>query len=721
MHVLFPSVSFTQKRKSRLFSVLAIVALLAASSPAPARAAESSLGDAVAVWHLADLKDAAGKDSCLTRQGDAQVGVALAGAEQTASLVRGGDGRVAELAGGYLLAGQGAGGELNLTGKAMTLCVRVRAPGGTWGGTIFSKHGGHRKLVYNLFSREKDSRVAFELGSDEVAGMHQVQTKLDDVGPDKWHDVVVRFDRQFLQLFVDGNLRDQETAVSTLREGNTEPCLIGAEAHGGKVRTQVAFRGLVDHVALWDRALSDAEIARLSGVKQVGDTRPKYYHEKYRPQFHFTARKHWINDPNGLVYYKGTYHLFFQHRPPGRPGAYKDWGHAVSTDLVHWRELPAAGLTPHDTWGGCWSGSAVVDHQNTTGFQTGDETPIIAIPTLGGPARGAKNTQCLAYSLDGGKRFKYYQHNPVLGHIVAQNRDPKVVWYAPTKKWIMALYMDKNDFMLFSSPDMKTWRRIQTITFPGAAECPDFFQLAVDGDAKNKKWVLWAANGTYLIGSFDGNEFTAESKLLKADHGANFYAAQTFSDIPESDVRCVQIAWMRGGRYPGMPFTQQQSFACVLTLRTTPEGVRMFREPVEEIKNIRGQQRNWSGLALKPGDNPLSGILGDLLEIQAEIELGDAKHVGLDIRGHKVQYDVAKNQVTCLRRTGSLTPKAGRFTLHVLVDRTSVEVFGNDGRLSMTSCFLPADDNLGLGVYASGGTAKIVSLKVWELRSIWPK
>ncbi len=505
--------------------------------------------------------------------------------------------------------------------------------------------------------------------------------------------------------------RDEYLAADPLRRGNTVPCLIGAESIDGKIHS--GFRGMVDHVALWKRALSDGEIAELSGVAKL--QYPDIYHETYRPQFHFSARRHWINDPNGLVYYKGEYHLYFQYMPPARPGAYKDWGHAVSTDLVHWTQLPTA-LSPSAKLGGCWSGSAVVDAENTSGFGGSGEQPIVAIVTLGG---AQPNTQCIAYSLDRGRAFTMYEGNPVIGHLVAENRDPKVVWHAPSKRWIMVFYLDKSDFAMFASPDLKHWTRLGTIEVPGSSECPDFFELPVDGNPANTRWVFWTANGKYWIGSFDGHTFHHEGELLQADYGANFYAAQTFSNLPSSDGRRIQIAWMAGGNYPEMPFTQQQSFPCVLTLRTTPDGIRMYREPVKEIKALEGKQYRWEKLALTPGENPLSELSGDLWEIEAEIDPGHATAFGFDIRGHKVQYDVQQGKLLALDRTAPLPLEHGRIKLHVLIDRTSVEVFGNDGRLPMSSCFLPKTEDSSLAMFSVGGTAKVISLTIYSLNSSW--
>ena len=508
--------------------------------------------------------------------------------------------------------------------------------------------------------------------------------------------------------------------MGALRQGNSEPCLIGAESYGGQVKS--GFRGLVDHAALWNRALSDAEIARLSGVAALADKRPQYYGEKYRPQFHFTAQKHWINDPNGLVYYDGVYHLCFQHQPPGRTGAYKDWGHAVSTDLVHWKQLTSA-ITPHKVWGGCWSGSAVVDWNNTTGFQTGKDKPIVVIVTNAGephtPPPSAPNTQCIAYSVDGGETFHILRQES--GARAHRGREPRSQGRVarcheevdhgavPHRQRLWSVRIagpEEVGASLQSDPSRR-------VGMSGPVRTP------VDGNPANKKWVFWGANGRFLLGSFDGRTFKPEGALHRADYGGNFYAAQTWSDIPENDGRRIQIAWMAGGKYPGMPFTQQLSFPTEVTLRTTPDGIEMFRVPVRELQKLHETERKWANVVLKPGDNLFSGLTGELFDIRAEFELGDAKLLGVKVRGEAVQYDVAAKTISCLGKTAPLSPENGRIKLQILVDRTSLEVFANNGRIVLTSCFLPSDENKGLEIYAQGGNAKVVSAEAYPLKSIW--
>jgi len=445
------------------------------------------------------------------------------------------------------------------------------------------------------------------------------------------------------------------------------------------------------------------------------------YNERYRPQFHFTAKQNWLNDPNGLMYYKGEYHLFFQHNPSGVNWGNMTWGHAISKDMVHWNQIENA-IYP-DKLGTIFSGSGVVDWNNTTGFQTGYEKPLICIYTSAGgtsdESKGQPFTQSIAYSNDKGRTWTKYEKNPVLGHIIGSNRDPKVIWHEPTEKWIMTLYLDGNDYALFSSPNLKEWTRLSDINLPNTSECPDIFELSVDGDPNNKKWVFWGANGNHYIGTFDGKIFKAESDLLRTDFGANFYAAQTWSDIPKSDGRRIQIAWMNGGKYPDMPFNQQMTFPVELTLRTTPYGIRLFRKPIKEIENIYQKEYFWQDQILPPKNDILSGIKGDLFNIYAEIELYKSSEVGFVIYGEKVQYNKESKQLSCLGRSALLEPIDNKISLQILVDRTSIEVFGNDGLVSLSSCFLPDLDNENLSIYSLDGEANIILLKVYELKSAW--
>jgi fructan beta-fructosidase len=439
------------------------------------------------------------------------------------------------------------------------------------------------------------------------------------------------------------------------------------------------------------------------------------YHEQYRPQFHFSADKGWLNDPNGLVFYDGEYHLFYQYRADALElSGLTSWGHAVSRDLVHWQQLPVA-LAPDAHDGFIWSGSAVVDWRNTSGFGINGQPPLVAIYTA------AKDpfSQAIAYSSDRGRTWTKYAGNPVLANIANHNRDPHVVWYEPAKLWVMVLFKDVDDrFCLLSSPDLKNWTFLQEVEMPGCGECPDIFPIALDGDAGKTKWVMTAANGHYLVGDFDGQKFVPEGGVRQVDFGQNYYAVQTYSDIPASDGRRIQIAWMRDGKYPGMAFNQQMSFPAELTLRTTEDGPRMFRNPCKEIEVLHGSEHRWNDVTVSPGEVFSAGAVGGLLDIRADVELGSATEVGLNVQGQTVRYDVKGKTLSALGGA-PLAATDGHLRLEVLVDRTSLETFANGGRVSLTSCFLPGTDDGGLTVFAKGGSARVKSMVVYELKSAW--
>ena len=469
---------------------------------------------------------------------------------------------------------------------------------------------------------------------------------------------------------------------------------------------------------------AEGQAVNLSALESISQSNtPKewenLYRERYRPQFHFSSRRGWNNDPNGLVYYKGEYHLFYQHNPYGTRWGNMHWGHAVSKDLVHWAELPDA-LEP-DRLGTIFSGSAVVDLENTGGFQTGNEKVLVCVYTSAGgtsaQSEGQPFTQSIAYSNDRGRNWTKYEGNPVLPNIVGSNRDPRVFWHKPTRKWVMALYLDKNDYGLFSSHDLKNWKMLCKVTMPGASECPDMFELPVDGDPGNTKWVFWGANGSYFLGSFDGQNFLQEGEEQRLNCG-DAYAAQTWGDVPIEDGRKIQIAWLRVN-LPNMPFNQQMTFPCELSLRTTTEGIRLFSTPVKGIEQLRHRAHIWKDLELSPRENLLSGIRGDLFDIRAEFQKREAAEFGFKIRGIRLAYDVGKEQLSCVGKSALLAPAEGKIRLQILVDRTSIEIFGNDGRVALPIGVVFEDDNKSLEIYSKGGITHVDSLEVYELRSAW--
>lgn len=263
---------------------------------------------------------------------------------------------------------------------------------------------------------------------------------------------------------------------------------------------------------------------------------------------------------------------------------------------------------------------------------------------------------------------------------------------------------------------MKKWEYASLID--GFYECPEIFELAVDGDAANRKWVLHAADGDYMIGTFDGKTFTPESGKHRYSYGNCFYASQTFNNVPAGDGRRIQIAWGRV-EMPGMPFNQMMLFPVELTLRTTEEGVQLFAKPVREIERLYGGGRQWKDLSLPMGKNPVPGIEGELFHIRAAFRPGEAKRVGFVIRGVEVTYNANEKRLTCLDKTAPLAPVDGVVRLELLVDRTSIEVFANDGRVYMPMGVIPPDADKSLYIFAEAAPLHVDTLDVHILHSGW--
>jgi fructan beta-fructosidase len=437
------------------------------------------------------------------------------------------------------------------------------------------------------------------------------------------------------------------------------------------------------------------------------------YREPLRPQLRFSAKRGWLNDPNGLVYYKGEYHLFFQHNPYGWDWGNMHWGHAVSKDLVHWQELGDA-LYP-DAMGPMFSGSAVVDRDNTSGLgKEGKPALVLFYTAAGNPA-----VQCLAHSTDG-RAFTKFADNPVVKQFTPGNRDPKVVWHAPTKRWVMVLYVErdrKHTIEFLTSPDLKKWTPRSRIE--GFFECPDLFELPLDGDSKKAKWVLTAASSEYVVGSFDGETFKPETKKQPGHRGRGFYAAQTFSDLPASDSRRVQIGWLQAPS-PGMAFNQCMSVPLSLGLVTTKDGPRLTMNPVKELEKLHGKAHKAGPLTLKPdARNPLAEADVELLELVASLEPDKKTVVEFVIRGIVVRYDSTKQELTVNGHKAPAPLRDGKVDVRVLVDRTATEAFASGGLTYVPMPVIPKADNRGDSVSVTGGDVKFSTLDVFELKSIW--
>ena len=523
--------------------------------------------------------------------------------------------------------------------------------------------------------------------------------------------------RKYISFLISGGDYERDTCVNLLIDAK-----IVKSATGWRSDRLVPeswdvsrFPGKTAQIQIVDHATGDwghinvDKIIQTDNPERLPAVDSPLYRETLRPQFHFTARQWtmdrlnpgpkqegWLNDLNGLIYYDGEYHLFAQRW-------WKCWLHAVSRDLVHWTELePAFWEEQSET--GDQSGTCVVDYHNTSGLSPDSAIP----PMVAFWSRNDNRTQCICYSLDHGRTWQRYAKNPIM---VYPERDPKVFWYAPGNHWVMMLYGD-SQYHIFTSTNLLSWQD-QHHPIPNSFECPDFFELPVDGNTNQMKWVLIQGNGNYSIGSFDGTQFTEETGRYPCDVGPNFYATETWANTDTGDGRRIQAAWMRGSSFPNMPFNQQISFPCELTLHSTPNGLRIFRQPISEIALLHRGQDTWRDRVLKDGELLPLEPSGQLFDIKAEVNIPSGAHLIFNLRG--VQVDLTSKTVASGSNPAMV---AGRIkTLEILVDRASIETFVNEGEISSTRFVLP--DEEGLSVKAEGGTVAIQSLEVYPLNSAW--
>lgn len=475
----------------------------------------------------------------------------------------------------------------------------------------------------------------------------------------------------------------------------------------------------------------------------------------YRPKYHFSPLAHWVNDPNGLVYYKGEYHLFYQYHPGSSVWGPMHWGHAVSTDLINWQHLPIA-LYPDEN-GVIFSGSAVIDWKNTAGF--GKEA-MVAIFTHN---NNDFQSQSLAYSTDCGRTWTKYSGNPVLlpPDGLLDFRDPKVFWYAEgdTGHWVMALAAG-NAIRFYTSRDLIHWKPGGSFgeaygSHDGVWETPDLFKLPVDGSSASR-WVLTVGVGDggpgaksgmqYFVGQFNGETFTSEkpqSAILWLDFGADYYAAQSWSDEPGD--RRLMIGWQNNWQYANVvPTTTWRggfSLPRVLSLKDTNNGIRLFQKPVPEISQLRGLLTRWQNVSVAPNTNLLNDIKGDSFEIIAEFKInpkvdcfGFRARVG-DHNQTTISYNVPQQKVmvdrTCSGQcsfdkgyakafasihSAEMAPVQGNILLHIFLDRSYIEVFGNDGQVTLTDTIFPEVPSLGMVLFAEGDEVIVNALDIYELK-----
>jgi fructan beta-fructosidase len=487
------------------------------------------------------------------------------------------------------------------------------------------------------------------------------------------------------------------------------------------------------------------------------------FSELYRPQFHFSPPSGWMNDPNGMVYHMGEYHLFYQHNPDSTVWGPMHWGHAVSKDMIHWEHLPIA-LYP-DSLGTIFSGSAVVDVDNTSGLGNKDNPAMVAVFTYHqteGEKAGRKDyqTQGMAYSVDKGRTWKKYKQNPVLKNPgIKDFRDPKVVWHQDSKKWVMILAVTDH-VELYGSKDLKSWSKLsefgKTYGAHGSVwECPDLFPLQVNGQ---QKWVMLVSlsggpNGgsatQYFVGNFDGNTFKSDNPAkttLWMDYGKDNYAGVTWANVPKSDGRRLFMGWMSNWQYanqvPTSSWRSAMTIARELSLKPTPQGIRLVSQPVKELASIRGESAEIQSQSISGEVDITKSISFPLSTTELLFNfdsINESKDVGIELsnaQGQKllIGYEPANKQFYIDRRqagkkdfskefagkhTAPGESKAQSIKLYVLLDVASVELFADDGEMVMTEIVFPDEVYNQLKIYAKGGSVQLAGGKITKIESIW--
>ncbi len=489
----------------------------------------------------------------------------------------------------------------------------------------------------------------------------------------------------------------------------------------------------------------------------------EHYAERYRPQFHFSPTVNWTNDPCGLVYAFGKYNLFFQYNPFANVWGHMSWGHSVSPDLVHWNQLPVA--IPEDSKAAIWTGSSVVDTNNTSGLCTnGQGGCIVSIYTGWVPQTATapeQQRQNLAFSQDG-RTWTKYSGNPVLDLGRSDTRDPKVFWYSPEKRWVMVIVQaTDHKIRIFGSPDLKHWQQLSEFGPQGAAgglwECPDLYRLPESGQSGKSRWILkigvnpghisGGSGGQYFVGQFDGTRFTNENapnQIHWLDYGRDCYCALTFNNEPEGRPRHM-IGWMNNWQYaksvPTSPWRGAMTLPRALSLSDANGSIALLQKPVEELRSLRENTMQYHGAREADLNSKLAQwpYRSQTFEMQVVIHPGTAKQIVwklLQGEGHEmlVGFDAVNSELFLDRTksgnvqfsdafpsksTAPLKLSGEPLQLHFFVDRSSVEVFAQDGRVTMTDLAFPKPDSNGLSLSASGGQIENVQFNIWKLRPIW--
>lgn len=571
-------------------------------------------------------------------------------------------------------------------------------------GRAFDRHLAQGELIRTLEIRNASGPVL----TSEIEG-DRPQGRLTSTS--------FKIERRFVTFRVGGGNYPGQTCLNLVIRGKVVRTATGRRSdYLSPVSWDVReYRGQTAKIEIVDEVSGDWGHINVDRLVQT-DTPERHpvvkaplYAEPARPLYHFTARywdnetinpgmrqEGWINDLNGLIYYEGEYHLFAQRWN-------RCWLHAVSRDLVHWTELePAFWEERQDS--GVQSGTCVIDYDNTSGLAKDKANPAM----IAFWSRNDNESQCIHYSLDKGRTWTAYDKNPIL---TFPERDPKVFWYAPGKHWVMVLY-GSEQYHIFTSNNLLDWKN-EHRPIPNSFECPDFFELPVDGNANEKKWVLIQGDGNYSIGTFDGRQFKEEVGRFPCDVGPNFYATQSWHNVETGDGRRIQAAWMRGSEFPDQSFSQQVSFPCELTLHRTPAGLRIYRQPVAEVASLQEHPRTFEPRTLASGEKLLLASTGEAFRLKAEVEIPDGAALILNVRGIPVKL----TSRTLESGHAPAQTQQPIQSVEVLIDRASIEAFVNRGEISSTRFIQPKGE--GISLQAEGGDVRIRSLTVSDLKGIW--
>lgn len=426
------------------------------------------------------------------------------------------------------------------------------------------------------------------------------------------------------------------------------------------------------------------------------------YSEPNRPAAHFTSARGWINDPNGAVFYEEKYHMFFQHNPADSCWGNMSWGHAISTDLVHWEQLDDA-LLP-DEMGTMFSGSAFVDSKNVTGLKENEHDPLLLYYTAAGNtsrlSAGQPYTQCMAYSTDGGYTFKKYENNPVVPHIVHENRDPKVVYVPEAEQYYMALFLDDHCYALLCSDDLLHWQLKQRVELPGDGECPDFYSL--NTPAGKRYWILAGAGDRYLVGQMQNGSFVPVQEALSLQSRGRSYAAQSFANVPEG--KNLRISWNMT-EIPNSIFNCSMCTPLEMTLVEDAHGLRLCANPILPRK--------------APVDCYASPILltGKAQDICLTLQMQPGSSAKLSLLG--LDMDISADRLTVKDTLLALYSKDSAVDLRIITDTHAVEIYVADGRIFTCIDHMADYSQNQLSFKVLNGDAALQSIAVTELPNIW--